>query len=145
MPIGLVVWELATGHQKNVSTGRYRRFRFGLKATLLGIAAWGVLLAIWRSFEPSVAAGLSVGLFVGVPLLFLVVDDLFRRQKTVRDNLVGSQPTLDEDAIGESLDQGSALNAADGNQQSVSTKDKERKWWARRWGGMRLGRFGLWN
>lgn len=81
LPVGLVIWELWSGHRRSVSTGRPRRLRFGLKSVFAGFAGGGLFLVIWTSFSPPAATGLSVGVFVGGPLLFFVLDDLLRKRR----------------------------------------------------------------
>ena len=127
-----------------------RTLRFRLKTVFYVISTACLLLAIWKAFSLPIAVILSVCVLVGVPLTFLVVSDLTGKRNAAREFLAERKGKLEMPDFGESIhDESPVAVSASGTSgaasRSLPRKDKEPKWWLRRWPTMRLGRFGIWN
>ena len=125
-----------------------RSLRYRLRTAFYAISAICLLLAIWKAFTPPIAVILSVIVLVGGPLMFLVVSDLRQKRSLTRDRLALSNlemPDVDQQLDAPSAAATSAQGTTSTAGRSLPTKDKEPKWWLRRWPNMRLGRFGIWH
>ncbi|MCA9225279.1 MAG: hypothetical protein KDA47_06695 [Planctomycetales bacterium] len=145
IPVALVLWELATGHIRNSVTGRRRRWHFHLKTMFVAVASLGTLLTIWRNFEAPAAAGITVALFVGGPLFYLFVGDLFRRGKAARHTLGPDKTSIDKQVVQQSFEEVSEQHSSASAEPSPSSSSLDKKWWTRRWAAVQFGRFGIWK
>ena len=134
-PIWLVWWEVLQGHFK------IKPHQLSLRTTLVLLAVAPLLigLAFTRGVD-QMLAGVFIGLLVilGVAMAFFVLriflSPMVRTKQVSRrnckDDVVVTLPSESE--------------SAEGDPAAKKPKD-EKKWWARKSKGMRLGRYGIWH
>lgn len=145
LPVSLVFWELATGHVRNSVTGRRKRWHFRLKTMFVAIASFGMLFTIWRNFEEPAAAGITVAAFVGGPLLYLFLGDLFQRRKAAQHLLGPDEQLVNDPMVQQSLQEVGEQQSPSSAERLHSSAAPDKKWWARRWAAFQFGRYGTWR
>ena len=134
--IALTAWELLSGHRKSAAADRSHRLHLRLGVIFCGLGVAVLWAAAWCFLPDALAVILSfviLTLLVVAPLLFFLFADVFPKRP-----LHKLPPTNEPLQIAASSKQAE-------ERPEPQDKDENRKWWARRWAKLRLGRYGIWR